>query len=467
MKLVKYFLIASSLISGLHAQDDPLELVLREVQAKPELFDKVKLVKPQGATDFSVQLGESVLTTSNGEVFDGFRFTAPKNAKNLDFIWYFNAPAEWGNWYIFPVKGEAKNAFRDWLVADKVYQKFDADGVENRERILQSLSAGYFKGGAEYIMWFRQVREVEGQKAGGRLAGRFGFKKKSEKWDYKEFEQALGLKPKSAEAQVKALGSRGGRIMLDKSLFEPSYAKERIDSVFFSLRQTTRMAGGFFITMEVSIPPCKDGPAYADIVKKYGEADFVRTSKEQAIRSGDQAEDEDTTIYYYDYFGFEVANQDATKKVLRVVTHANNYSLLRTEKDVASFGQISLQNLTAFHSKEGTEVGRLYYFMEGAKEVVVTQDPPVGKYKWDAQLLDYLGNGKWLHSSYHGNGSLARKVPYEKHQMNGVAEGFHEDDSLKFKASYKNGLLDGEVIEYTPDGKVGRKTVFKEGQRVE
>ena len=220
-------------------------------------------------------------------------------------------------------------------------------------------------------------------------------------------------------------------------------------------------------TMEIGVPSCEDGPVHADIVKKYGSPDFVRTSKEETLRGGsdDGEEDEDATIYYYDYFGFEVSNKDKSKTVLRVIAHANDYSSLRIEDDTASFGQLSMQNLTVFHDKDGAEVGRLYYFMEGAKETVVIKNPPKGKYKSGDQFLEYLGAEKWIQNSYYEDGSLARKVPYTENRMNGITEGFYENGALKFSAPYKNGQLDGEVTEYTEDGKVGRQSVFKNGQR--
>ena len=464
MKSHQFIIILLCITHMLRAEDDFQKVLLEGIQQNPQLFEKLEIQEADKPTDFSIDLGKSTLSLKNGDVFDGFRFVAPEKSEELDFIWYFNAPNEWGHWYICPEKGDLQHAFRNWINADKGYKLFDDPTAKNRLRVLQTLGAGYFKGGETYIMWFRKVEE--GGEA--KLNGRFAFKKSQDKWDHEKLEKELNLQPLPPAEQVKILDSRGGKVLLDPALFEASYAAGRIDSVFFSLRQTKRIDGGFFITIKTGTPPCKNGPSYADIVKKYGPADFTRTSKEidQLKNDEDEKSEEDLTIFHYDHFGFEVKNNDQKKTILRVTTHAVNYSTLREENTGASFGQLSMENLTVFHDENGLEVGRMYYFMEGDKKPVSITAPPKGKYKKGNQTLECLGNKKWVQHTHYEGGAIARTLNYEEHRLNGLSKGYYKDGKIKYTASYQEGSLDGEVIEYSNDGKIVSKSFFKNGTRV-
>ncbi|MBL9180215.1 MAG: hypothetical protein JNM65_19290 [Verrucomicrobiaceae bacterium] len=50
--------------------------------------------------------------------------------------------------------------------------------------------------------------------------------------------------------------------------------------------------------------------------------------------------------------------------------------------------------------------------------------------------------------------------------MEGLAEGFFPNGSPRFKATYKNGLLNGELIQYSPQGKVTKRMRFKDDEPV-
>lgn len=461
---IAILIISAHLIDAAQSQMDTLT---KELQQNPQLFDEITIHDLNQPTDFQVELGKTTLVLPKGDEFDGFRFTAPKGSHNQDFIWYFNAPNEWGHWYISPVQGELKPAFQNWLNADKLYREVDGAPSDNRLRVLQTLGAGYFTDGNEYIIWFRHVEKGGGTK----LTGCFIFDKIEKKNDYAKLEKTLQLRPQAAPAQVKSLKSRGGNILLDKAFFKSSYAANRIDSVFFSLRQTKRMKSGIFITMQITIPPCGTEPSYAQIRKKYGAADFIQTSAEaDQVRkhAGGSLNEEDhnsVTTYYYDYFGFEVAAGDQTETVLGVVTHANNFSTLRNKSVDASYGQISMKNLTVLH-KGDQEVGRLYYFLEGGKKPLCTLEPPVGKYHLGQKILEYLGNKKWLWITLHDDGSTARTVPFNQHLMNGKARGLHPNGKPSFIANYLNGVLDGKVIQYSEEGEITSESIFKKGQRI-
>ncbi|MBF0197938.1 MAG: hypothetical protein HQL32_09515 [Planctomycetes bacterium] len=442
------------------------EVLVEAIQNNPSVFEKVDIEVGGKPADFSVTLGATTAKAQDTFIFDGFRFTVPASAGNLDFVWYFNAPESWGHWYICPVEGDMKPGFRRWLNADKLYSTVDVAEEEGRLRVLQTLSSDYFEPGRQYVLWFRKVKEKDGNK----LRGRICFALKDDDWDYENIENALSLKPMGAHQQIKHLGSRGGEILLDKSFFDLGYAARRIDNVFFSLRQTRRMEDGYFIAMEIACPPCRTRPSYAKIRAKYGRADFVLTAKETEkvlLHTGnDLDEDADNSIvtYYYDYFGFEVSLDDKKEGVQRVVTHANDYSILQPNGKEAHFESISMKNLTVFH-KDDKEVGRLYYFLEGEKMPLCTLEPPKAKYKRDNEVLEYMGKGKWLWRSYSQDGKLTRKIPFENHQMNGIAEGYYSDGKKAFVASYKNGILDGTVVKYSEDGKETERTRFEKGRR--
>lgn len=417
-----------------------------------------------------IKLGETT-SKHKEETYDGFRITAPDDVSERDFVWYFNAPQNWANWFIVPVTGDFEGGFLNWLNADRLYSDLDKPQEKNRTRALQTLDSSYFKPGGEYILWFRQVSPDEGAAPDLRAVYRFVARPAAEgKWDHDSIEKALKLKDAPAAEQVAELGSRGGRIMLDPQLFAPEDASSRIENVLFSIRQTRHHSSGIFITTEMSCPPCRRSPTLAAIREKFGPADFVQTAAEVRKvykRAGDDTrkDDEDpVTTHYYDYFAFEVAESDPDGKVLQVKTHANDFSRLKPPAVGGFFGVVPMKNLTALY-QDGKEVGRVYYFMEGGKEPLFIQEPPPGKYENEGMILEYQDGGNWLLLTMH-EGKLVRRVPFARHRMNGIAEGFYANGETKFKASYTDGELHGEVIQYSEAGKVIDRRRFIDGEQV-
>jgi len=431
------------------------ELLTKELRKSSNVFEALPIRNQNKPISFEIDLGSSSATINNDDEFDGFRFRVPKDAGNADLIWYFNAPENWGNWYIMPLSGEVSGGFTSWLDADKVYKKLDIVGEKKRIRILQSLDSDYFKSGKEYLIWFRKVKKGESNQ---KLRGVISFATKKDDWDYENIEKFLKLEPKEIEYQAQVLESRGAKILLDKNMFDKDYAKERIDSVFFNLRNTTNLSGGFFITMEIEIPACHSNVSITNIIKKYGPADFIRTSEEEAKvlkHAGGTPKDEKdkpATIYYYDYFGFKVLKGDPTKNVDCVVTHANNFADLTPKDSKAYYAKIRMKNLTIFHINK-KEVGRLYYFQETGKEPLIIKTPPIGIYKKEDETLEYKGDGKWIWKSFFNDGKLAREIPFKNHKMDGTATGYYHNGEKAFVASYKNGKVNGKVIQYSKDGK--------------
>ncbi len=468
MKLKSIAFIVSISLTALlpvsvNAQQVTQELLIEALQKNVEVFEPLKLNKVGQETDFKVNLGKSVLTLDNGDKFDGFRFKVPEGANECDFLWYFNTPTKWAHWYLCPVEGAFEQSFSSWLDADKIYEDFDQPDALNRTRILQKLSAGHLKAGHEYIMWFRRMGDDDSP-----VTGRILFAKSNEKKDYQDIEKALKLKPQPISVQVKALNSNGGKILLDKEFFDAGYAKNRINSVFTSIRRTTRMRSGVFITMKMSVPPCHTFPSFSEIRKRHGEPDFIRAGEESntvADHAGGSVDaDSNMITYYYDYFGFVVKKDNPKQTVEQVVTHASNFANVNSGGEEPSYGQVSMENLTVL-SKGGKEVGRFYYFLEGGKEPLSIKSPPKGRYKRGNEVLEFLGDGEWLWLTYHKDGSLARRVPMKNHRMEGKAEGFYVDGTPSFTAGYKDGQLDGKAVRYGEDGSISDESLFIEGRR--
>jgi len=452
---------------GLHGAEITQDILTKELRKNSKVFETLSITKVNVPIPFEIDLGSSSIIINDKDEFDGFRFKFPKDANDADLIWYFNAPENWGNWYILPLSGEIAGGFSSWLDADKVYKNYDNTGEKSRLRILQTLESDYFKKGQEYLIWFRKVKN---KGSNNKLRGVICLAKKNEDWNYKNIEKSLKLKPKNAVCQVEALGSRGGKILLDKEMFDSDYANAQIDSVFCNLRNTQNLSGGFFITMEIAIPACRSNVSITEIIKKYGVADFIRTSKEEVKvikHAGGEPKDEDSgsvTTYYYDYFGFEVLADDPKKKVGRVVTHANNFSILTPRDEKAYFAKIRMKNLTVFHINK-KEVGRLYYFQEDGKAPLIIKVPPIGVYRRENETLEYQGKGQWIWKSFFSDGTLARIIPFKNHRMNGIAKGYYRNGKKTFVASYKNGILDGNVVQYSEDGKERRHITFENGKQ--
>lgn len=460
-------ILSLALLASCNGQELTIEELQGALAASAEAFDEVKLTADGKPAVFGIKLGEKPARIGK-DVYDGFRFRCPELPEKADFVWYFNAPESWGQWYILPVEGKPEQAFKNWLNGDKLYEPHDKAGGKERLRVLQTLDGNYFTAGREYLMWFKQSAEA----ADSTLRGAAAFAETEDSWDHDAVEEALGLKPAAPEEQVAALSSRGGMILLDKEFFEPRYAAERIDSAFFSIRSTRRMAGGFFLTTQIAVPPCATTPSFAAIRKKHGEPDFTQDGAEEEKKrkhAGGTPVDEDEkglTRHYYDYFAFEVETGAKDPEVLRVVTHGSDFSAVRPPAAGSSYASIGIENLIVFH-RDGKEVGRAYFFLEGGKAPLFIKAPPAGEYRSGNQVLIAKGGGTWLWESRHPNGKLARRLPLKANRLHGKAEGFHENGKRRFTAEYAKGELDGEVVQFDELGKETSRDKFKDGEREE
>ena len=468
---MRYLILTLALCLSCRAQELTIEALKEGLSAELEAFEEVSIPSEGKATTLAITLGEKPVKIGK-DLFDGFRFRCPKLEGGKDFVWYFNAPANWGNWYIVPVKEDPGQAFKGWLDGDKLYRPYDKPAEKDRLRILQTLDGTYFKEGSEYIMWFRKT----GDGPATDLRGSAAFVKKEDpedKWDHESVEEALALEEAAPADQVAALSSKGGLILLDPDFFDPGYAKGRIDSAFFSMRQTKRASGGFFITIQTATPPCQTEPSFKEIEKKYGTADFTRTGEEMDKRAthteGDPVDDDEKGIthHYYDYFAFETESGSKDPKVLRVRTHGTNFSALRAPEKGSSWVVIDTENLVVFH-KDGKEVGRAYYFLEGEKKPLFITEPPAGEYSRSKEdVLIVKGKGAWLWETRYPDGKIGRRIPFKDNRMHGKAEGFYPDGKPEFTAEYRAGNLDGEVVKFDKAGKETSRRKFKDGEPAE
>ncbi|MDB6077274.1 MAG: hypothetical protein JWO82_1021 [Akkermansiaceae bacterium] len=443
-----------------------MEALTRGLQAHPEAFESRSPGTGGKAQAFEIKLGDTV-TGVDDVIFDGFRFRYPEEADGGDFVWYFNAPAGWADWSILPAEGQATDGFKSGLLGDKLYVPFDKAGEEGRKRILQTLKGGYFKKGAEYILWF-------GHRAGsgagdGVVRGTMAFAR-SEKWDHEAIEKALHLDPAPVEDQMAELNWRGGRILLDDHFFSHAEAEKRIEAVIAGIRATTLAKGGLFITMKQPAAPCATHPSMDEIAEKYGAADFVVTSKEARDRlpPAERAEKddatEDYTTYFYDRFGFQVLDSDPARKVERMLTQAEDFSPLAAPKEGSHYVSAPMENLTVFY-RGGKEVGRAYFFMDDdSNQPAFVTEPPPGTYQGSNAALICKGGGKWTLESYFGDGKVSRRIPLEGNLYEGESEAYYPSGSKRSTAPYKGGVLNGEVIQYDEEGKEKGRRKFKDGK---
>lgn len=450
-----------------HGQEPDLQEIAAGLAARTDALDVVTLSSDGKPVQFDIKLGESAVEIGDG-TFDGILLRCPSIPAGADFIWYFNAPMGWGNWYIVPVEGTPDPAFRTWFDGDKLYDPFDRPGESGRLRILQTLYGSYFTAGKDYILWFRKA----GGEGGESLRGTAGFAVPERVWDHDSAEKALGLSALPPETQVEALGSRGGKILLDPGFFEPAYAAGRIDAVFYSMRHAGRRQGGYYIPVQSPVPASGTQPLLADLRAKFGEPDFIRSGTELAAvrdRTGTGevgAEERASTLHHYDHFAFEVETGASEPRVLRVSASASDFSAVKPPASGASFAAIKLENLTVFH-KDGKEVGRAYFFREGDREPLFFPEPPPGEYRADHERLTYEGDGSWVWETFHPDGKPERRLPMQAHRLSGQAEGFHENGRTSFTAGYRDGVLEGEMIHYDESGAESSRSAFKHGATVD
>ena len=450
-------LLARESLDDPHYEEQAKQKMAEGVRKNLAAYDAVEGSLEAGPVTVRTRLGETVSDAGDGVVYDGIRFTAPKDLKGKDFVIYINVPSSWYNRYLMPVSGDFDEGFRNWMNADCLYQDLDRAEEKDRQRNFHMLGGSFFKPGMEYVLWFRRAKNGDRQE--GELRAVIAFVPQSAdeiRFDTDSMESALKLKRASAADQVKFLNSRGGRAMLDKDLFDPLDAKDRIDDVIAGIRASFRGRVGLFVTEEKIFPLCKKSPKMSEVRARYGAPDCIISDaewKRVLDYAGREPEEdvENMVQHFYDYFAFNTAADDPEAHVKRVRTHSSDFAISNEFKKGDFMWQVPLKNLTLFYHNR-KEVGRMYFFMdqtefriEKERKPLVIQEPPVGKYKIDeASVLNYEGGGKWQWLTHKGD-KVVREFPLENHMLHGMGEGFHDNGKPSFLVPYLNGRANGEA----------------------
>lgn len=434
-------------------------------------YDVVKGSLEAGPVTVRTRLGESVSDAGEGEVYDGIRFTAPKDLKGKDFVCYSNGPETWYDRGIVPVSGNFDDESSIWENSDCLYQDLDRVEEKDRQRIFYTLSGSFFKPGEDYLLWFRHG---EGDaKPDSELRAVIAFVKRPENQSVLKMdsiEDALKLKRATAADQVKFLKSRGGRAMLDKDLFDPMDARESIDAVMAAIRTSTQSNSLLSGEIGVTCSSFKKLPKMADVISRHGAPDCVITPGERKrVRDHNRnarndENDQNLVQHIYDYIVFETEEDDLDARVKRVRTHAS-FGQLKVPEKGSYRRSVNVSNLTLFY-QDRKEVGRMYFF-SGASEPLVIQEPPNGEYEDDkTSIYKYEGGGKWEWLSLK-EGKVEMQIPCANNMMHGVGETFNENGKVIFRMPYVKGKLHGELIEMDEKGEVVSRRAFRNGQQME
>ncbi|RRJ96608.1 hypothetical protein Ga0100231_022655 [Opitutaceae bacterium TAV4] len=434
----------------------------------------------------TVMLGQhAVRYEDSGQRFDAFRFRTPpagEGGGGGDMVWAFSVPRAWLHWYILPREGEMKG-FRNWHNAVALFDEFPAATREN-PAILQRLSSVNLNPDTEYIVWFSAADK---DAPVGELRLLIGFEKRAtpKEGDEKKPEmpddpddiiKALGLHQADAVRQAEYLDSRGARLLLDRKSFESGYGEGRIDDLLTSLERTRRFRGGFFMTMEFHIPPCRSEPLLADVVKAYGEPDLMLRPEDfpkREDRDDADAKELPRDVYYFDYFGLEVNR--ATGRVVRVRSQAVDLAQWRRSIPAAglAWGECPVvqADCTLFY-RDGHELARVASWGKSNARRIDDGGPlPEGAYASpDAPPgpgLVHEGEGRFRFEYDYADGTPRVRAKLVKYQWQGLYEEFFPNGNPKVRMPYKDGELDGEARIFDESGKVVRSATFRAGERME
>jgi len=420
-------------------------------------------VKPEF---FKLDLGAKSFRMSEEDHFAAFKIHTPKTP-GLDMVWCFHAPEVWQQWYIVPATGTMEG-FRNWLNADRAYTEFP--GAKTPPVALQTLDAGSLKPDADYFIWFH----ARGNKPpAGTLSAAILFApptKGKKGWDHEAVEKELGLHEAPAADQVTYLNSRGGKALLDKNLFDKSDGEERVKNVLFDIRNTQSMRGGYYVTIMTQLPVCKSKPSLNEIEKTHGPPDLILTGSDRAYFDSKLGKDEMQEVTaYYDHFGFIYRADDPAKKVYSVKTTAFSAVSATPTRDGLTFTDVTLAGLEMrLFYKDRKEVARIgHWGNRGAK--VLSGDLPKGLYvretpDHEREEMNYQGDGRWSYSRFSADGKLEREMSAEHHIWHGMLHDYYPNGKPRAQVTYKNGALDGELLQWDESGNPMPKRVFIEGR---
>lgn len=457
---------------------EPYRSLPARLQARRADFPKLPAPTDAGELKIlAVPLNRAPEIFENGQAFDAIRFRAP-DKPGLDLVWAFSAPREWRQWYILPAEGDAtKRGFKNWLNGDRAYVGFDCS--LGNPVTLQTLDADYFEPGREYLLWFSQNPHTPAP-AELKLVLRFAPRPEGDKgWDNEAIEKALALETAPAAAQAEYFASRGARVLLDRDLFHPEDAKNQIDDLLFTRRQTEFTRGGYYMTIESTCPPCRSSPKFSDIVARHGPPDVTLTAALQnRLRApgrdpadGPAAEND---RHYYDYFVFETAAGDASGPVLRVSaqyfdTASARPAAVDSPGDTWTEATLVGRSFRLFF-RDGREVGRYVDWDEPSALPVSVA--PAGEYLRHypsgepMEKLVHDGSGGWTYESRYRSGPVYRRCTYKANKLEGELTDLFENGRKRNEAHYREGLLHGYFGQWTEDGSLQGEREYAGGKPV-
>ncbi len=446
---------------------EPYRSLPGKLQARAAEFPLVPVT--QGDTPArvgTILLNQRPEVFANNQAFDAVRFRTPKDP-GLDLVWAFVAPQGWRHWYILPVEGTMEG-FQNWLNADRAYAGFTFDS--ERPLTLQTLSADRLKPDTEYLIWFSQQNHVPDRDAPLQLALHFAPGKADHgDWDHEAVEQALGLVEAHATIQADFLRSRGARLLLNPDFFTADYAASRIKDCL-DTRRSTQTSGGFYVTMQIIIPPCDSSPLLSEIVATHGEPNLVLPGAQRVLfEDKPDHETRATDLHYYDYFALEVNSSEPNPRVKRVVAQAFDTSAANAAIDGPTWGDVPLPgiDLRIFYI-DRREVARVGHW--GAPDArLISGKIPAGTYTQTyptGELMESLthdGKSGWDYVSHYRSGPVYRRSTLKDFRWHGLLTDYHENGRPRAELPFENGLRHGTLKQWDEAGNLLGEREFKGG----
>lgn len=442
---------------------EPYRTFMPEAQKHVAEFPEIPVGISSAEHKFvTVRLDEKPIVVGEHR-FGCVRFVAPKDA-GRDMVWAFSMPPEWQHWYIIPASGTMAG-FRNWLDADCLYEGLPSTLANVAH--FQILEAKNFKSGETYILWFKQEKKADGP---AMLTAAINFLPppgEKKKWDIEQIVKGLHLKPAPMADEAAYFNSRGGKALLDKRFFEPSYGEDRIGDLLYALRHDV-MNNGWFVKMNVIIPVCKTEPLLSDVQAAYGDADLVLPPKDRQLFYGKDAP-EGEAAYYYDHFAFLVKDVRGKPRIVRVTSDSEDVSPVRPQHEGLTWNDVPLANLKLrIFYRDRKEIARIAFWgEEGAK--LLSGDLPEDTYTRAGddviteQKLKYLGKGAWEYKSVYVNGQTQQTYALKDHALQGPLHAYYPDGKPQAEANYDKGRLDGALKQWSEDGQSSERH-FKAGE---
>ncbi len=472
--LLGFIVLAASPAATSFAQETPEPYRSLPARLRARLADFPTVRAPTSGDALSIHtvaLNQKPELYESGHAFSAVRFRAPERP-GLDFIWAFSVPAAWRQWYILPAEADTdRRGFKNWLDGDRAYVGFDAS--EKNPVTLQSLSADYFEPGREYLLWFCQTNHTP-EPAELKLVLCFAtLPADATEWNHDAIETALRLQSAPVSTQADYFSSRGARVLLDRELFHPSDAASQMDHFLFTRRQTQFTGGGFYVTIETATPACHSSPALAAVIARHGPPDFTLTAAQLNRLNGEGAEPAGYDRHHYDYFVFETTAGDDTGPIQRVSSQFFNTAAARpsgADAGADTWTEVTIQGRDyRLFFKADREIARYIDWGEPGA-MLLDGEVPAGDYQCHyptgerMEKLSHDGEGNWTYESWHQSGPSYCRCTYKNGKLEGELVETYEDGRDRARLTYREGLPHGRLTQWNEAGEITRELDFVKGK---